>query len=44
MDDAQLVGGVQAMRHLRDPANGVWVDTVKSIGEYVLKQRGSLGK
>jgi len=29
-------------RYMRDPANGVWVDTVKNIGEYVVKQRASL--
>jgi len=29
-------------RYLHDPANGVWVDTVKNIGEYVVKQRASL--
>jgi len=31
-------------RYMQDPASGVWVDTVKSIGEYVVKQRASLGK
>jgi len=31
-------------KYMQDPANRVWVDTVKSIGKYVLKQRGSLGK
>ncbi len=30
-------------RYMQDPANGVWVDTVKNIGEYVIKQRRSLG-
>ncbi len=29
-------------RYMHDPANGVWVDTVKNIGEYVVKQRASL--
>jgi len=29
-------------KYMQDPANGVWVDTVKNIGEYVVKQRGSL--
>jgi len=28
--------------YMQDPANGVWVDTVKNIGEYVVKQRASL--
>jgi peptidoglycan/xylan/chitin deacetylase (PgdA/CDA1 family) len=27
-------------KYMQDPANGVWVDTVKNIGTYVLKQRG----
>jgi peptidoglycan/xylan/chitin deacetylase (PgdA/CDA1 family) len=31
-------------KYMQDPANEVWVDTVKSIGEYVVKGRGSLGK
>ena len=29
-------------RYMQDSANGVWVDTVKNIGEYVVKQRASL--
>jgi peptidoglycan-N-acetylglucosamine deacetylase len=29
-------------RYMKDPANGVWVDTIKNIGEYVVKQRASL--
>jgi peptidoglycan/xylan/chitin deacetylase (PgdA/CDA1 family) len=29
-------------RYMQDPASGVWVDTVKNIGEYVVKQRASL--
>jgi len=29
-------------KYMQDPANGVWVDTVKNIGEYVVKQRASL--
>ena len=29
-------------RYMKDPASGVWVDTVKNIGEYVVKQRASL--
>jgi hypothetical protein len=29
---------------MQDPANGVWVDTVKNIGEYVIEQRSKLGK
>ena len=28
-------------RYMQDPASGVWVDTVKNIGEYVVKQRAS---
>jgi len=28
-------------RYMQDPANGVWVDTVKNIGTYVIKQRGA---
>jgi len=28
-------------RYMEDPANGVWVDTVKNIAAYVLKQRAS---
>ena len=35
---------VALCKYMQDPANGVWVDTVKNIGEYVVKQRGSLGK
>ena len=31
-------------KYVQDPANGVWVDTVKRIGEYVVKQRGNLEK
>ena len=31
-------------KYMQDPANGVWVDTVKNIGEYVVKQRASLKK
>ena len=31
-------------KYMQDPANGVWVDTVKNIGEYVIKKRGSQGK
>ena len=31
-------------KYMRDPANGVWVDTVKSIGQYVVTQRSSLAK
>ncbi|MGD0125817.1 MAG: polysaccharide deacetylase family protein [Terriglobia bacterium] len=29
-------------KYMQDPANGVWVDTVKNIGEYVVKQRASV--
>jgi peptidoglycan/xylan/chitin deacetylase (PgdA/CDA1 family) len=31
-------------KYMQDPANGVWVDTVEHIGEYVLKQRKILAK
>jgi len=31
-------------KYMQDPANGVWVDTVKNIGEYVIKQRAKLQK
>jgi peptidoglycan/xylan/chitin deacetylase (PgdA/CDA1 family) len=31
-------------RYMKDPANGVWVDTVENIGKYVIKQRVRLGK
>ena len=31
-------------KYMQDPANGVWVDTVQHIGEYVVKQREILGK
>ena len=31
-------------KYVQDPANGVWVDTVKNIGEYVRRQRRNLGK
>jgi len=29
------------MKYAKDPANGIWLDTVKSVGEYVQKQRGT---
>ena len=35
---------VALCKYMQDPANGVWVDTVKSIGEYVIAERRSLGK
>jgi peptidoglycan/xylan/chitin deacetylase (PgdA/CDA1 family) len=27
-------------RYMKDPANGIWVDTVKRVGRYVQQQRG----
>ena len=35
---------VALCKYMQDPANGVWVDTVKNIGKYVVDQRGRLGK
>jgi len=35
---------VALCKYMQDPANGVWVDTIKNIGKYVVDQRGSLGK
>jgi hypothetical protein len=29
-------------RYMQDPANGIWVDTVESIGRYVEQQRGGM--
>lgn len=31
-------------RYMKDPANGIWIDTVENIGKYVIKQRAALGK
>ena len=28
------------LRYARDPANGVWIDTVQAVGKYVLAHRG----
>lgn len=35
---------VALCKYMQDPANGVWVDTVKDIGKYVIEQRSKLGK
>ena len=29
----------ELLKYVRDPANGIWVDTVEKIGRYVQKQR-----
>jgi peptidoglycan/xylan/chitin deacetylase (PgdA/CDA1 family) len=31
-------------RYMKDPANGVWVDTVEHVGKYVIQQRAKLEK
>ena len=31
-------------RYAQDPANGLWIDTVETIGRYILKQRTQNGK
>ena len=31
-------------KYLQDPAHGIWVDTVESIGKYILQQRGGQGE
>ena len=33
----------QFCRYAKDPANGIWLDTVESIGRYVVKQRSGGG-
>jgi peptidoglycan/xylan/chitin deacetylase (PgdA/CDA1 family) len=35
---------VKLCKYIQDPANGVWVDTVKNIGQYIQEQRGGRGK
>lgn len=29
-------------KYAKDPANGVWIDTVENVGRYVLQQRGKM--
>jgi hypothetical protein len=29
--------------YLKDPAQGIWVDTVENVGQYILQQRGTPG-
>jgi mannose/cellobiose epimerase-like protein (N-acyl-D-glucosamine 2-epimerase family) len=31
-------------QYARDPANGLWVDTVAAIGKYIREQRSAKGK
>jgi hypothetical protein len=31
----------QFLRYTRDPASGIWVDTVEAVGKYIRAQRGS---
>jgi len=37
-------GALEALcRYAKDPANGLWIDTVESIGRYIEQQRGKSG-
>lgn len=31
----------ELLKYVKDPANGIWVDTVETVGKYVQKQRSS---
>jgi peptidoglycan-N-acetylglucosamine deacetylase len=30
----------QFLRYATDPANGIWIDTVQTVGKYIRAQRG----
>ncbi len=36
-----LVALEALLKYAKDPANGIWIDTVKTIGKYVQTQRSS---